>query len=85
MNIKLLTEHHLKFVSLKGGCTCSFESILVKCHIVGNHVSQLICVYLSYDVASGSEIMACNKVDKPLVVCRFSRNVMTSITKLRTE
>ena len=39
---------------------------------------------LSYDVASGSVIMSCNKIDKPLMVYRFSRNVMTSITTLRT-
>ena len=30
MNIKLLTEHHLEFVSLKGGCRGSSESTLVK-------------------------------------------------------
>ena len=36
--------------------------------------------YLSYDVASGSEITPCYKIDKPLVVNRFSGNVMTSIT-----
>ena len=30
MNIKLLTEHHLKFLSFKGGCTGSSESTLVK-------------------------------------------------------
>ena len=30
MIIKLLTEHHLEFLSLKGGCTGSFESTLVK-------------------------------------------------------
>ena len=36
------------------------------------------------DVASGSEIMPCNKIDKPLVVNRFTGNVMTSITTLRT-
>ena len=30
MNIKLLNEHHLEFVSLKGGCTGSSESIHVK-------------------------------------------------------
>ena len=30
MSIKLLTEHHLKFLSLKGGCTGSSESTLVK-------------------------------------------------------
>ena len=30
MNFKLLTEHHLGFLSLKGGCTGSSESTLVK-------------------------------------------------------
>ena len=30
MIVKLLTEHHLEFVSLKGGCTGSSESTLVK-------------------------------------------------------
>ena len=41
-------------------------------------------IYLSYEVASGSEITPCNKIDKPLVVYRFTGNVMTSITTLRT-
>ena len=40
--------------------------------------------FLSYKVASGSEIMSCNKIDKPLVFYRFTGNVMTSITTLRT-
>ena len=30
MSVKLLTEHHLKFLSLKGVCTGSSESTLVK-------------------------------------------------------
>ena len=30
MTGKLLTEHHLEFLSLKGGCTDSSESTLVK-------------------------------------------------------
>ena len=30
MIVMLLTEHHLEFLSLKGGCTCSSESTLVK-------------------------------------------------------
>ena len=30
MSVKLLTEHHLKFLSLKGGCTGSSESTPVK-------------------------------------------------------
>ena len=29
MSVKLLTEHHLEFLSLKGGCTDSLESTLV--------------------------------------------------------
>ena len=39
---------------------------------------------LSHDVASGSDITLCNKIFKPLVVYRFTGNVMTSITTLRT-
>ena len=30
MIVKLLTEHHLEFLSLKGECTGSSESTLVK-------------------------------------------------------
>ena len=30
MIVKLLTEHHLEFLSLKGGCRGSFASTLVK-------------------------------------------------------
>ena len=30
MSVKLLTEHDLEFLSLKGGCKGSFESTLVK-------------------------------------------------------
>ena len=43
MDIKLLTEHHLEFLSLKGGCTGLSESIYVKMPIVGNHVAAHIC------------------------------------------
>ena len=30
MIVMLLTEHHLEFLSIKGGCTGSYESTLVK-------------------------------------------------------
>ena len=30
MPVKLLTEHHLELLRLKGGCTCSSELALVK-------------------------------------------------------
>ena len=35
------------------------------------HNNQNFTKALSYDVASGSEITPCNKIDKPLVVYRF--------------
>ena len=39
MTVKLLTEHHLEFISLKGGCTGSSKSILVKMpHCWKSHV-----------------------------------------------
>ena len=41
LSVKLLTEHHLEFLSLKGDCTDSSESSLVKMHIVENHMSRL--------------------------------------------
>ena len=44
-SVKLLTEHDLEFLSLKGGCTGSSEPTLVhlsKYHIVGNLMSWLI-------------------------------------------
>ena len=39
MIVKLLTEHHLEFLSLKGGCRGSSESTLVKIpHCWKSHV-----------------------------------------------
>ena len=39
MSVKLLTEHHLEFLSLKAGCTGSSESTLVKMpHCWKSHV-----------------------------------------------
>ena len=39
MSVKLLTEHHLKFLSLKGGCTDSSEYTHVKMpHCWKSHV-----------------------------------------------
>ena len=38
--VKLLTEHHLEFLSLKGGCTGSSESTFVKMpHCWKSHVT----------------------------------------------
>ena len=54
MNVKLLTEHHLEFVSLIGGCTCSSESTLVKMpHLWKSHVTAQLHLYrkvITYNV-----------------------------------
>ena len=42
-----------------------------------NHV---IIIYHNYDIASVSEMTPCSKIDKPLVVYRFSGNLMSSKT-----
>ena len=43
MNVKLLTKHYLEFLSLKGGCTGSSESTLVKMpHCWKSHVGEHI-------------------------------------------
>ena len=50
MSVKLLTEQHLEFLRLKGGYTGLYESTLSKCHIVENHMLQLISWYPSEGV-----------------------------------
>ena len=44
MIVKLLTEHHLEFLSFKGGCRGSSESTLVKWQIVGNAQAECMMV-----------------------------------------
>ena len=50
MSVKLLTEHHLEFLSLKGDCTGSSESTLVKMphcwksHALAHIVSLCACI-----------------------------------------
>ena len=41
MSVKLLTEHRLEFLSLKGGCTDSSESTPNKMSHCCNHMSWL--------------------------------------------
>ena len=47
MSVKLLTEHYLVFISLKGGCTGSSESTFVempqcwKSHVTAHLISKI--------------------------------------------
>ena len=49
MTVKLLTEHHLEFLSLKGGCTDMYESTLVKMpHFSKSHFVAHLYMYYVY-------------------------------------
>ena len=54
MIVKLLTEHHLEFLSFTGGCTGSSESTLVKIpHCWKSRVTaQIFSVHFPEDVQS---------------------------------
>ena len=65
MNIKLLIEYYLEFLSLKGGCRGSSESTLVKMpHCLKSHVpAHIILIHLSTKYAiviSPSSIIFCH-------------------------
>ena len=51
MSVKLLTEHNLEFLSLKGDCTGSSESTLVKIPncLKSRVMAHLIFVFLDQD------------------------------------
>ena len=55
INVQLLAEQHLEFLSLKGGLNLH----LSKCHIVGNHMSWLILLVFPFNsfLASGNFCM----------------------------
>ena len=49
MSVKLLTEHHLEFLSLKGGCTGSSKSTLVKMpHCWKSHVTDQLVLLATH-------------------------------------
>ena len=53
MSVKLLTEQHLEFLSLTGGCTGPSESALVKMpHCWKSHVAAHLSFFILYNVVS---------------------------------
>ena len=56
MNIKLLTEHHLEFLNLKGGYTGSHESTLVKMPLLGItcHGSNVLHAWIQIILTEGA-------------------------------
>ena len=65
MSVKLLTEHHLEFLSFKGGCTGWSESTLVKMpHCWKSHVTYFepaheMLVLIALSSVEGSALYNC--------------------------
>ena len=63
MIVKLLPEHHLEFLSLKGGCRGSFESTLVKMsNCWKSHATAHVSMPLRMSIASLTGILVGPKV-----------------------
>ena len=68
MTVKLLTEHHLEFLSLKGSWTGSSESTLVKMpHCWKSHVAAQLIFLLSVSQI-GILVLRSNDTDLTLVI-----------------
>ena len=49
MTVKLLTEHHLEFLSLNEAAQAGLSLRMLKGHIVGTHMSWLIYIWMGQD------------------------------------
>ena len=57
MIVKLLTEHHMEFLSLKEAAEARLSRHLSKCHIVGTHMHWLKFIIGTTDhVKQGSSV-----------------------------
>ena len=64
MSVKLLTEHHLEFLSLTGDCTGLSESTLVKMpHCWKSRVAALIVCCIYSDALQNNHIMDINTMN----------------------
>ena len=77
MTVELLTEHHLEFLSLKGGCIGLCESTLAKMsHCIGNHLSLLICnrepIEIQIDLRIGGAMEDC-------LICLLTRPACVNV------
>ena len=94
MSDKLLTEHHLEFLSLKGGCTGSSESILVKIpycwksHVAPDIYSTSYTARqrIAYFVGESFSVKLENNVENiPIGGCLSGKNCDISTIKIRIQ
>ena len=76
MSVKLLTKHNLEFRSLKGGCTGSSESTLVKMSDYWKSLKYINsgCSMKPHLVAVHVGLKNCLKLDKSAFIYRYGMN-----------
>ena len=76
-SVKLLTEHNLEFLSLRGGCTGSSESTQVKMpHCSKSHVTAQFCYHLQTNDTIGNHCTKC----KSKLGCKDQESIQSSTT-----
>ena len=77
MSVKLLIEHHLEFISLKGGCTGSSESTLVKMpHCWKTRVTAHMTTFSGQKIVAGIRVKptADNSNEMSILISSFKRS-----------
>ena len=77
-----MSQIYFELASIATNRRSTFRGFAIQREYITSH--RIANIYLSYDVAPGSDVPPCNEIDKPLVVYRFSGNVMTSIATFPT-
>ena len=88
MSVKLLTEHHLEFLSLKAGCTCSSESTLVKIpHCWKSHVTAHLLFSLCTSFITFLQVCLEQAMDwdSTMVQCWQSQGIVILVQKYAVD
>ena len=83
MTLKLLTEQHLAFLSLKEAAHARLSSFMSKCHIDGNHISRLNLLLYCAPTPHGAVVWS--TVCDFGVVCGFPDHALLLFGPRRTD
>ena len=84
MIVKLLTEHHLEFLSLKGGFPGSSESTLIKMPIVGNLMLRFQML-LAFQLQSASLLFVDNPVGTGFSYVDHETALTTNVSQIAID
>ena len=82
MSVKILTEHHLEYLSLTGGCTGSSASTLVKMPHCWNSIMSSYCLFL---FLMWDNSIFCKVGMKPFQALRFTETSRKRISQRKSD